>query len=126
MDPCCALLKDLIAIESVNPSLVPGAAGESQIANALADHMRGLGLDVEMQPVVPGRSNVIGVLDGAERGRSLGIILIGAQQGKPKAGSVDRFKINSVSSIVVVPEPSVAMLGILGALALLNRRHRPA
>jgi acetylornithine deacetylase len=71
MDPCIALLKDLVAIDSVNPSLVPGAAGEAQIAEALAGHMRGLGLDVEMQGVVPGRSNVIGVLDGAEHGRSL-------------------------------------------------------
>jgi acetylornithine deacetylase len=71
MDPCIALLKDLVAIDSVNPSLVPGAAGEAQIAEALAGHMRDLGFDVEMQEVASGRSNVIGVLDGAKRGQSL-------------------------------------------------------
>jgi acetylornithine deacetylase len=71
LDPCIALLKDLIAIDSVNPSLVPGAAGEAQAAEALAVHMRRQGLDVELQHVAAGRPNVIGVLDGSEPGRSL-------------------------------------------------------
>jgi len=31
------LLKDLVRIDSVNPSLVPGAAGESEIAFYLRD-----------------------------------------------------------------------------------------
>jgi acetylornithine deacetylase len=70
-DPAISLLKDLVAIDSVNPSLVPGAAGEAQVAEAIAAHMKRLGLDVEMQDVAPGRQNVIGVLDGAEFGRSL-------------------------------------------------------
>jgi len=70
-DPCIALLRDLVAIDSVNPSLVPGAAGEGQIASAIGQHMRGIGLDVHVQEVVPGRPNVIGVLEGAEAGRSL-------------------------------------------------------
>jgi acetylornithine deacetylase len=71
IDPCLVLLRELIAIDSVNPSLVAGAAGETQIAGAVAAHMRGLGLDVELQEVTAGRPNVIGVLDGVERGRSL-------------------------------------------------------
>jgi acetylornithine deacetylase len=70
-DPCIALLKDLIAIDSVNPSLVPGAAGEAQAAEALVVHMRRLGLDVELQHVAAGRPNVIGVLEGSEPGQSL-------------------------------------------------------
>ena len=70
-DPCIALLRELVSIDSVNPSLVPGAAGEAQIAHALAAHMRGLGLDVEVQEAAPGRPNVVGVLDGAEPGRAL-------------------------------------------------------
>jgi acetylornithine deacetylase/succinyl-diaminopimelate desuccinylase family protein len=70
-DPCISLLRDLIAIDSVNPSLVPGAAGEGQIAAAIATHMRSIGLDVTVQDVAPGRPNVIGVLEGAGRGRSL-------------------------------------------------------
>jgi acetylornithine deacetylase len=70
-DPCIDLLRELVAIDSVNPSLVPGAAGEAQIAEAIAAHMRGLGLGVEMQEAAPGRPNVIGVLEGGEPGRTL-------------------------------------------------------
>jgi acetylornithine deacetylase len=71
MDPSIALLRELVAIDSVNPSLVPGAAGETEIAVAIAAHLRRLGLDVEIQPVLPGRSNVIGVIEGRRPGRSL-------------------------------------------------------
>ena len=70
-DPSISLLRDLVAIDSVNPSLVPGAAGESEIAEAIAVHMRRLGLDVEKEEVAPGRPNVVGVLEGSRRGRSL-------------------------------------------------------
>jgi acetylornithine deacetylase len=70
-DPVISLLRDLVAIDSVNPSLVPGAAGEAQVAEAIAAHMRRMGLDVQVQEVSPGRPNVIGILDGIERGRSL-------------------------------------------------------
>jgi acetylornithine deacetylase len=71
MDRSIKLLRDLVAIDSVNPSLVPGAAGEAQIAQAVAAHLRSIGLDVELQEVVPGRSNVVGVLEGRAPGRSL-------------------------------------------------------
>ena len=71
MDPAIRLLRDLVAIDSVNPSLVPGAAGEAQIAQAVAAHLRQLGLDVEMQEAAAGRANVIGVLEGRGTGRSL-------------------------------------------------------
>src|SRR6185503_15324723 len=70
-DPCISLLRQLVSIDSVNPSLVPGARGEGAIAAAVADHMRGLGMDVHVQDVAPGRPNVIGVLEGAEPGPSL-------------------------------------------------------
>ena len=70
-DPVISLLRDLVAIDSVNPSLVPGAAGEAQVADAVASHMRHMGLDVHLQEVAPGRPNVIGVLNGVERGRSV-------------------------------------------------------
>ena len=50
-DPSVALLRDFVAINSVNPSLVPGAPGEAQMADAVAAHLSKLGLDVEVQPV---------------------------------------------------------------------------
>ncbi len=70
-DPAISLLRDLVAIDSVNPSLVPGAAGESRIASAIGEHLRRIGLDVHVQEVASGRPNVIGVLEGREAGRSL-------------------------------------------------------
>jgi acetylornithine deacetylase len=71
MDPVISLLRDFVAIDSVNPSLVPGAAGEGAVADAIAAHMRGLGLDVHVEEVAPGRPNVIGVLEGSASGPSL-------------------------------------------------------
>jgi acetylornithine deacetylase len=66
-----SLLSDLVAIPSVNPSLVPGAAGESAIADAIGHAMRRAGLDVVVDEALPGRPNVVGVLEGRGRGRSL-------------------------------------------------------
>jgi acetylornithine deacetylase len=71
MDAAVRLLRELVAIDSVNPSLVPGARGEAAIADAVAQHLRRIGLDVELQDAAPGRPNVIGVLEGRVRGRSL-------------------------------------------------------
>ena len=65
------LLRDLVAIDSVNPELVPGAKGEAEIAAYCAEWMRREGFDVEVQEAAPGRPNVVGVLEGAAPGRSL-------------------------------------------------------
>ncbi len=43
-----ALLGELVAIDSVNPSLVPGGAGETEIARFVADWATSHGLGVEM------------------------------------------------------------------------------
>jgi acetylornithine deacetylase len=71
MDAALTLLKDLIAIDSVNPSLVPGARGEAEVARALAGALRAAGLEVHVQEVAPGRPNVVGVLEGRAPGRAL-------------------------------------------------------
>jgi len=70
-DPTIKLLRKLVAINSVNPSLVPGGAGEKEIASAVAGEMRAIGMDVEVTEVAPGRPNVVGVLEGSARGKSL-------------------------------------------------------
>ncbi len=64
-------LRDLIAIDSVNPSLVPGGAGEQQIAERIADELRAVGADVHLQPVAPSRPNVVGLLEGRQAGPTL-------------------------------------------------------
>jgi acetylornithine deacetylase len=71
MDPSISLLRHLVSIDSVNPSLVAGARGEGAIAAVVAEHMRRIGLAVEIQEVAAGRPNVIGVLEGRSSGRSL-------------------------------------------------------
>jgi acetylornithine deacetylase len=71
MDPAVALLRDLVAINSINPTLVPGAPGEREIAEAVAGALRRIGLDVEMQDASPGRPNVVGILSGRRPGRTL-------------------------------------------------------
>lgn len=70
-DPVVSLLADLVAIDSVNPGLVPGGAGESAIAERIAQELRSAGLDVTVSDAAPGRPNVVGVLESMARGRSL-------------------------------------------------------
>jgi len=71
VDPAIRLLRELVAINSVNPTLVPGAPGEAEVAEAIATEMRRIGLDVHTQRVAPGRPNTIGVLEGRRKGRVL-------------------------------------------------------
>jgi len=71
MDPTISLLKRLVATDSVNPTLVPGAAGEAAVARVLAEELQRFGLRVDIQEAAPGRPNVIGTLQGRRAGRSL-------------------------------------------------------
>ena len=71
MSDTIKLLADLIEIDSVNPSLVPGASGEGEIATAVADYLRSSKLDVVITEVEPGRQNVVGLLEGSQEGLSL-------------------------------------------------------
>jgi acetylornithine deacetylase len=71
-EPLRDLLMELVAIDSVNPTLVPGAAGEAQIARHIAGWLRERGFDVRLQDTgAPERPNVIGVLRGTGGGRTL-------------------------------------------------------
>src|SRR5450432_820899 len=70
-DPTIELLKDLVAIDSVNPSLVAGGAGEGPIAQRIAVEMRSAGLDVQIVEAAPGRPNVFGVIESGRPGPAL-------------------------------------------------------
>lgn len=66
------VLRGLVRINSVNPSLAPETGpGESEIAAHTAGLLRNLGLDIEILSSVPGRPSVVGRLRGAGSGRSL-------------------------------------------------------
>ena len=71
MDAVIQLLRDLIAIDSVNPSLVRGGAGEAAVADRIASALAGAGLDVEVTEVAPGRPNVVAAVEGRAPGRTL-------------------------------------------------------
>jgi acetylornithine deacetylase len=65
------LLSRLVEIDSVNPDLVPGGAGEGEIARFVAGWLERAGLQVEFQPTVNDRPNVIAIVKGTGSGRSL-------------------------------------------------------
>lgn len=70
-DETVDLLRDLVAIDSVNPSLVPGGAGEQEIGNYVVTYLRNAGIEVVTQDAAPGRPNVIGIIQSPKPGPSL-------------------------------------------------------
>lgn len=84
-----SLVSDLVAVNSINPSLVPGAPGEAAVAEVAARALRAGGLDVVFQEAVPGRPNVIGVLEGRQPGPA--IMLCGHLDTVGVEGMVDPF-----------------------------------
>src|SRR5258706_2988864 len=71
------LLRDLIALPSVNPAFLPGneaRTGERRVADFLATAARRAGLDVKFQTVFPGRANLLARL--SPRGKARRRILL--------------------------------------------------
>jgi acetylornithine deacetylase len=83
------LLSELVRIDSVNPDLIEGAAGEAQIARFIARWLAEAGLEVEVEEVAPGRQNVLGVARGSGGGRTL--LLNGHTDTVGVAGMDDPF-----------------------------------
>jgi acetylornithine deacetylase len=61
------LLAELVAIDSVNPTLVPGGAGEAQIAAFVASWFSDRGVSTDVYEVQPGRPNVIARVGSGRR-----------------------------------------------------------
>src|SRR4051794_12613709 len=66
-----ALLADLVAIDSVNPTLVEGGAGEREIASFVSDWARAAGLEAETLEQTAGRPTVLVRGKGSGGGRTL-------------------------------------------------------
>ncbi|MDJ0377222.1 M20/M25/M40 family metallo-hydrolase [Cryobacterium sp. PH31-L1] len=66
-----AILQQLVRIDSVNPDLVPGAAGEAEIAAWCGQWLRQQGFEVTVLEQTPGRPSVVGVKHGTGTGRSI-------------------------------------------------------
>lgn len=65
------LLTELVAINSINPDLVPGSPGEGEIARYIAGWLERAGVEVELDESVPHRPNVIGRARGTGGGKTL-------------------------------------------------------
>ena len=71
MSELVELTKQLVAIDSVNPELIPGGAGEGDIGRFIAEWFERAGLEVEVEEVATGRPNVVGIARGTGGGRTL-------------------------------------------------------
>jgi acetylornithine deacetylase len=88
------LLRELVKINSVNPTLVPGAPGEAEIAECVADYLRSAGFDTKTDEVEPGRVNAVGVLEGSGGGPTLML------NGHTDTVGIDYMEIDPLDPIV--------------------------
>jgi len=65
------LLADLVAMDSTNPDLVPGGAGEGAIAGFVAEWLGTRGFEIHRDLSIPGRPSVIGIARGTGGGNTL-------------------------------------------------------
>jgi acetylornithine deacetylase len=65
------ILTEMVRIDSVNPGVAPGGAGEAEIAGYVARALAGIGLEAETFESAPGRVTALGRLRGSGGGRSL-------------------------------------------------------
>lgn len=70
-DDPATLLADLVRIDSVNPGLVPGAAGEAAIASFSASWLESRGFEITRLESTPGRPSIVAVSSGTGTGKSL-------------------------------------------------------
>ena len=70
-DPVLDTLQELVAIDSVNPSLPGGAQGESGMVAYLSDFFSALDIPCELCEVLPGRHNIIATFAGSDPDRAL-------------------------------------------------------
>jgi len=66
-----ALLRDLVAIDSVNPTLVRGARGEAEASTFLRDFLGRHGIQAELREAAPNRPNVVALISPAGSGKSV-------------------------------------------------------
>lgn len=117
-----AYLKGMVQINSVNPGLVAGGAGEGEIAAWLARTCRELGLDVQLQETAPGRPNVLACWQGRGQGKSLLLTghtdVVGTENmpGDPFDGRVDDGRLYGRGSL----DMKGGLAAILGAVAALR------
>jgi acetylornithine deacetylase len=82
------LLEDLVAIDSVNPTLVPGAVGEQRASEHVRDFLRAHGIAADLEEVAPGRPNVVAILGSARHESAKPALIIVAHIDTVGAGDM--------------------------------------
>ncbi len=112
------LLMELVAIDSINPDLVPGGAGEGQIAAFVAEWLGAAGLEVLIEEPVPGRPSVIGIARGTGGGQSL---MLNAHVDTVGVGGMERPHEPYVEDGRLYGRGSFDMKGSLAAIMLVGK-----
>jgi acetylornithine deacetylase len=71
-DLAVKLLRDLVAIDSVNPTLVPGARGEAAASEFLCKFFQERGIPAELEEAAPGRPNVVALFPATSSAKQSG------------------------------------------------------
>jgi acetylornithine deacetylase len=99
------ILQQLVRIDSVNPDLVPGAAGEAELAAWCRDWLLERGFDVTVLEQTPGRPSVVGVKRGTGNGRSLMLnahldtVGVATYEGDPFSGDLRDGRVHGRGAI---------------------------
>jgi acetylornithine deacetylase/succinyl-diaminopimelate desuccinylase family protein len=115
------LLSRLVAIDSTNPDLVPGAPGEGEIARFVARWLEQAGLNVTIEDAEPGRPNVIGVARGSGGGRAL---MLNAHTDTVGAGGMDEPFTPRIEGDRLYGRGAFDMKGSLAAIMLVAAAAR--
>lgn len=70
-DSLVELISDLVTIDSSNPWLVPGSAGEARIARYMQAWLEHVGVESALDEYAPGRTNLVATVHGASTGPSI-------------------------------------------------------
>ena len=94
------LLAELVGIDSVNPDLVPGAAGEAAIAGFCGDWLAARGLEVHRLESRAGRPSIVGIARGRGGGRSVMLnghydtVTLAGYRGDPLVPRIENGKLH--------------------------------
>ncbi len=107
------LLEQLVAIDSVNPTLVPGGAGEAEIGRFVAGWLEQNGIETVYEELAPSRANVVGRVRGSGGGRSL---MLNAHMDTVGLGGPDAALASRVEEGRLYGRGSYDMKGSLAAI----------
>jgi acetylornithine deacetylase/succinyl-diaminopimelate desuccinylase-like protein len=109
------LIEQLVAIESVNPTLVPGGRGEAELASFVAEWLDGHGVEVEYKQLTEARANVVGHVGRGGGGRTL---LLNAHLDTVAVGGEDAGLVPRVEGNRLYGRGAYDMKGGLAAIML--------